>query len=251
MKHKAIGIQSKPKVDVASLDEQAEEEEAKAEKIAEDIENPEETPESPLEVKPEVPETEVPPVPTVDYKKKYTESQKEAMILKKKLEQKEEESKKLEITDDYMIKNYPDWGDMTPTEQLALKKAEILNQEVEELKQNANRFNNDREWLEKVELFIADDLADLFPKIIGREEDFKRFATRPTRKGLPLDDLAKVYLYENPPIETKRTLFHAPGSAGATPEAEGMSAEDIKTLRIQKPLEWMRLVRAGKIKVKI
>jgi hypothetical protein len=140
---------------------------------------------------------------------------------------------------------------MTETEHLALRKSEELKQEVEELKKNANKFNNDREWNERVDAYITDELPDLFPKIVGREEEFKKFATRPSRKGLPMDDLAKIFLFENPVTEPKRTLFHAPGTAGKPPENEGMTAEDVKMLRIQKPLEWMRLVRLGKIKVKI
>jgi chromosome segregation ATPase len=259
MKHKAISIQSKPEVDMAKLDELAAAEEAKAVAIAaklddepDDDEKEEELPENKPPVEPVVEPVVTPEPEVVDYKKKYTESQKEALILKKKLEMEEEaRNKKVEVTPDYMKTLYPEWEDMTANEQLALQKAEELKQEVQELKNNANKFNNDREWNEKVETFITDELPDLFPKIVGHEEDFKRFATRPTRKGLPLDDLGKIFLFENPPVDAKRNLFHAPGSAGAPPADEGMSAEDVRTLRINKPLEYMRLVRAGKIKLKI
>lgn len=248
MKHKAIGIQDKPEVDVDKLDQLEKEEAAKAAAIAAKAEE-----ETPGENEPENnPATPEPVIPPIDYKEKFKESQKEALILKKQIEKAEEEkNKKVEITDDYLKGIYLDWEDMTANEQLALRKAEELKQDVQELKNNANKFNNDREWNEKVDAYITEELPDVFPKIVGREDEFKRFATRPTRKGLPMDDLAKIFLFENPTIEPKRSLFHAPGSAGKPPEDEGMSAEDVKTLRIQRPLEYMRLVREGKIKIKI
>jgi hypothetical protein len=259
MKHKAISNQVKPEVDMAKLDELAAAEEAKAAAIAakiddlpDDEEKEEELPENKPPVEPVIEPVVTPEPEVVDYKKKYTESQKEALILKRKLELEEEaKNKKIEVTPDYMKTLYPDWEDMTANEQLALQKSEELKQEVQELKNNANKFNNDREWNEKVEVFITDELPDLFPKIVGREEDFKRFATRPTRKGMPLDDIAKIFMVDFPAVEPKRNLFHAPGSAGAPPADEGMSAEDVRALRINKPLEYMRLVRAGKIKIKI
>jgi len=248
MKHKAIGIQEKPVVnieDVAPPDEVLPEEPPKEEEL------PENKP--PVE---EVPPVVTPPVvepPKVDYETKFKESQKEALILKAQLDKVDEEkNKKVEITDEVLKGMYPEWDDMTPAEQRAMRRAEQLAQEVAELKNNANQFNNDKKWLEKVDSFVTEEMPDLFPAIVGREEEFKRFATRPTRKGLPMDDLAKVFLYENPPKEPKRNLFHAPsGGGGVPPEAPGMSEDEIRMLRITKPLEYMRLVREKKIVVKL
>jgi len=249
MKHKAIGIQDKPQVDLEKLEESKEEEETVVEEKIEEIEEKLE-PETPPEI---LPEPSAPEPPKIDYEIKFKESQKEALILKAQLDKVEEEkNKKVDITDDLLRGKYPDWDDLSVGEQKALRKSEELAQEVQELKNNANQFNNDRKWQEKVETFVAEEMVDLFPDIVGREEEFKRFATRPTRKGLPMEDLAKVFLYENPPVDKKRSLFHAGGGVSATPPVdEGMSAEDVRALRVTKPLEYMRLVRAGKIKVKI
>ncbi|MFZ2882218.1 MAG: hypothetical protein WA019_04035 [Candidatus Moraniibacteriota bacterium] len=193
-----------------------------------------------------------PPKPPVDWEAKAKASQQEAMVLSEQLRKIEEEkNKKVEITDEYLKSKYPNWDDMTTGEQAALKKGETLEQEIQELKNNNNKFNNDRAWEEKVTTFINEELPDLFPKLVGREEDFKRFATRPTRKGLPLEDLAKIFLFENPVKEQKRSLFHAPNNGGKPPVNEGMDVDEAAELMKTRPLEYMRLVRAGKIKVKV
>lgn len=232
---------TKPVVDEAELDRLAAEEEAKADKIIEEAEGEEEEPKAP----------KAPEKPPVDWETKAKESQKEALVLKSQLDKIEEEkNKKVEITEDFLKSKYPDWEDMTLGEQKAIKRTEELEQEVTEIKNSANQFNNDRKWQEKVEAYINEEMPDMFPKIIGREEEFKRFCTRPSRKGLPMDDLAKIFLFENPGTEKKRSLFHAPGGEAPTPK-EGMTPEEAAELMRTRPGEYVRLIRAKKLNIKI
>ena len=231
---------TKPVVDEAELDRLAAEEEAKVDEVNDDAEEPE-TPKVP-----EVPET-----PKVDWETKAKESAKEAMVLKAQIDKIEEEkTKKVEITEDFLKEKYPDWEDMTLGEQKAIKKTEELAQELQEIKNNTNQFNNDRKWQENVETYINEEVPDLFPTIVGREEEFKRFATRPSRKGLPMDDLAKIFLFENPVTEKKRSLFHASGGE-APPAKEGMTPEEAAELMRTRPGEYVRLIRAKKLNIKI
>lgn len=249
-KHKAIGIQSKPEVDQEELDRLAAEEEAEADKIIKEIE--EEPEDEPKDDEPK--KVEVPKKPEIDWAEKAKESQKEAMILREQLKKIEEErNKKIEITEEYMSKKYSDWNDLTSGEQIALKKAEVLEQEIAQIKADSNKFNNDREWQNKVDAYVTEEAQDQYPQLVGREEEFKRFATRPTRKGLPMDDLAKIFLFENPKSpEPKKSLFHTPGSAvPKKSENEGMTAEEARILRTTRPTEYMRLVRTGKLKIKV
>ena len=256
-KHQAIGIQQKPVVDTEELDRLAkleEEEAAKIARLAEEDDGEEEDDENKDPSKIAKKEVETPKKPEIDWQEKAKESQKEALILREQLKKVEEEkSKKIEITEDYLTKKYPDWNDLTTGEQTAIKKAEVLEQEVAELRNNSNKFNNDREWNEKVESYASEELQDNFPSLVGREEEFKRFATRPTRKGLPMDDLAKIFLFENPKSpEPKRSLFHTPNNGvKPAPKEDGMSPEEARILRTTRPTEYMRLVRLGKIKIKI
>ena len=231
---------TKPVVDEAELDRLAAEEEAKADKIIENAEEEEE---------PKAPKT--PEKSPVDWEAKAKASAQEALILKAQIDKAEEEkNKKVEITEDFLKEKYPDWEDMTLGEQKAIKKGEELEQEIQEIKNNTNQFNNDRKWQEKVESYITDEMPDMFPKIVGREEEFKRFATRPTRKGLPLDVIAQSFLYEFPATEKKRSLFHAPGGEAPQPK-EGMTPDEAAELMRTRPGEYIRLVRAKKLNIKI
>jgi len=235
---------TKPEVDVEELDRLAAEEEAKADEIIEEAEESEEAPKAPKTPK----EPEKPPV---DWETKAKESQKEAMVLKSQLDKIEEEkNKKVEITEDFLKEKYSDWEDMTLGEQKAIKKTEELEQEITEIKNSTNQFNNDRKWQESVESYINEEIPDMFPKIVGREEEFKRFATRPSRKGLPMDDLAKIFLFENPVTEKKKSLFHSPGGEAPQPK-EGMTPEEAAELMRTRPGEYVRLIRAKKIKIKV
>lgn len=248
---KTVGIQDKPEVDLEAIEAAKAEDEAKAAAIAQGLEDDDEGEEG---EEGEEGKKKVEKKDETDYKAKFTESQKEALVLKAQLDKIEEEkNKKIDVTDDFLKNKYPDWEDMTTGEQTAIRKSEILEQEITQIKNNSNKFNNDRAWQEKVEAFTTDELPDSFPDLVGREDEFQRFATRPTRKGLPMDDLAKIFLFENPKKPAKKaSLFHAPGGAGNAPKtSEGMSADDVQLLRTTKPLEYMRLVRAKKIKIKL
>lgn len=244
-----VDNRQKPVVDQEKLDLAAQEDEERANQIAEDLENGEEEDENEPPKPPKKEDKE-----EVDWESKFKESQKEAMVLKARIDKEEEEkTKKIEVTEEFLAAKYPDWEDMTTGEQRAIRKTEILEQEMAEIKNNANKFNNDREWQKKVESFTGEELPDLFPQLVGREEEFQRFATRPTRKGLDLADLAKIFIVDFPgETKKKKSLFHSPGGEGnQPPQKEGMNADDIRILRTTKPLEYMRLVRAGKIKMKI
>lgn len=187
----------------------------------------------------------------IDYEKKFKESTKEAMILKKQNEELLAEKNKKVVVDDAFLKSkYPDWDEMTTGEQRATRVAEEAKQELADINRKTNEFNNDKKWADKVDKFVEEEMADAFPKIKGREEEFKRFATRPTRKGLPLDDLAKIFQYEHPEeIKKKRNLFHAPGGEGKFPKKKEMTTEEISNLRKTDNKKYMELIRQKKIKV--
>ena len=260
MDKKTVDNRVKPEVNLEELDQAKLEEEYRAQQVIDEIDKdtPKDEEEEPGEPEPGgEPKGEEPPKkPDTDWENKFKESQKEALVLSEQLKKIEEEkNKKIEITEDYLVNKFPDWDTLSDGEKKALKRAEELGQEIQEIKNKTNQFNNDRQWQEKVDGFITNELPDAFPQIVGREEAFKRFATRPSRKGLSMDDLGKIFLYENPPAEPnkKKNLFHAPGSIPPKPiVAPGtVSADQAADLMKTRPSEYLRLVRAGKLKVKI
>ena len=246
---KAVKNQVKPVVDEAELDRLAKEHEDKPEEKeipeerAED-KDPEEVKEEPEVVKVEVKEE-------VDYKEKFKESSREAMVLKKQLDDIElEKAKKIVIDEAFMKAKYSDWEELTIGEQKALTKTEQLDQQIQEINNRTNEFNNDKKWLEKVDAFIDDDAVDQFPQLKSREEQFRKFATRPSRKGLPIDDLVKIFLWENPEVvKAKRSLFHSPGGPDKAPvKSEEMTPEEVATLRKTDNRKYMQMIKEGKIK---
>jgi DNA repair exonuclease SbcCD ATPase subunit len=244
---KTIGIQRKPELDLEELDKLAEE---NKEDVKEEVDDNEEPEEEVKEVEKEI--EKEPEKPEIDYKEKFKESSKEAMILRKQLEEKEaEKTQKVEINEEFMRKLYPEWDELTTGEQKALKKAEELNQQIQDINNRTNEFNNDKKWIEKVNAFIEDDAIEQFPQLKGREDQLRKFANKPTRKGLPMDDLVKIFLWENPEeVKPKRSLFHAPGGPEKAPEkADQMSAEEVAKLRVTDNRKYMQMIREGKIKL--
>lgn len=268
---KTIGIQKKPELDLEALEkakkaeeerkkkkaeeEQEEEEEnendEEEEEIEEEEEEEEETPEEKSAREAKEKEAEEAKKKQVDWEIKFKESQKEAMVLKKRLDDIDaEKNKRVEVNDEYLKAKYSDWDDMTTGEQRAIRLAEESKQESLELRNKTNEFNNDRQWADKVDAWIESEVEDNFPKLKGREDAFRKFATRPTRKGLPLDDLAKIFLFENPePVKQKRTLFSAPGGTGKKPEKKGWTAEEVAKLRTTNMKKYMELIKRGEIKI--
>ena len=203
-----------------------------------------------LDKKPVVPPVKPEPKQEdVDYKTKFRESSKEAMVLRKQLEEKKKKQKEVKVNSEFMKKKYPDWEDMTDSEQKLLINSEKQGREIELLKLKDSEFNNDRKWGVKVDKYIEDELADVFPNLRGKEEEFKKFATRPTRKGLPLEDLAKIFLFETPKPKKKRSLFSPAGGADKKPVKPKLTVDDIRTLRKHDNRKYMQLIREGKINI--
>lgn len=191
-------------------------------------------------------------------------SQQEALVLSQKNKELEEQLKKksevIEITEEYLKNKYPDWDEMTIGEQRSTKLAEEAKQEsikatneLLEISKKTNEFNNDRQWSEKVNTYADDiQLVEQYPALKGRIDDFKIFCNRPTRKGMPLEDLTKIFLFENPSKapEIKRHLFNAPGGANnGKPPEKGITATEAKILRENRPKLYNQLVKEHKINI--
>jgi hypothetical protein len=195
-----------------------------------------------------------------DYKKKFIDSSREAQILhvkdekNKKLTDAIDQAESLTVTDEELQKEFPEWEDMTATEK-RLAKDNFINQKRFSLIHKASLEGKDMEaWMEKVGKYLEDPqvLIDN-PELEGKQQDFKVFASKPTRRGVPLEDLVKTFLWDDSkrvtPKKKGETILK--GSASReTPEkhAEGkISLDDARTLRETNYPEYKRLLMAGKI----
>lgn len=193
----------------------------------------------------------------VDYKRKFTESTREALVLhaqKKQMDDAVEKAAALpEPTEDEIKTEYPDFDLMTDTEK-KLAKDNMINKRRFEYIHAASQAGKDQEqWIEKVDGFIQDPktLADN-PELEGKTDEFKVFASRPTRRGLNFQDLVLAFLGERSKLSAKHKgkMFET-GSGGPNeknkPKSDKISIEEGKRLRLTDYKKYTELLKAGKI----
>jgi hypothetical protein len=253
-----------------------EELEANAMKVAEELENnpPKETSEeketSKEEEKEKVEEKEVkePPqeeekekknekeVETVDYKKKFSESTREAQVLhakNRKINEAMEKARELgQPTDEEMAKEYAEWDVMDEVSRKLAKKEYLNDRRFAMLDEVTKESKDIDAWNEKVDKFITDPrvLSD-HPELEGKEEDFKAFSTKPTRRGVDFEDLVAAFLFD----ATKKQIKHkgamletsGGGEKSKPKEAGKISIDEARTLRQTDYTKYKEYLRAGKI----
>lgn len=112
------------------------------------------------------------------------------------------------------------------------------------------------EWMGKVDEFISDEKTlNKYPSLSNAEVDFKKFASKPNRRGLDMDDLVGLFLYQKgnqkPPRKKKREMLLQGGNGrNQPPKRVGLNEDDAIALRKRSPKAYMDAVRKGKIKIK-
>lgn len=206
--------------------------------------------EKPEEKKEEVPATD-------DYKKKFIASSKEALIIRsanKKIEDAVDKASTLpEPTEEELKKEYPDYLDMTPTEQMFAKKTYVNERRFALIHDATKEGRGLKEWSDKVETFIEDPKNLIaYPDLEGKEDDFKIFALKETRRGIDFQDLVGSFLFESgkKPTVKKPAMFDT-GTGGdnekAKPKTDKISLEQARQLRNTDYNKYKELLRDGKI----
>lgn len=215
-----------------------------------------ETPQTP-EVEQEIEQPVQPePKPELDYRNKFVESQREAILQNERLKQKDAHINKLTNkdtpTDDEMRSLIPEWDqldDYNKRVNIQIRQADKRALAAEE---RANALERKREFEDSLEDF-TDSPPQEFKGLKGKESEFKRFANRKANVGLPLDILAKSFLFD---IQDEIEPEHKPtltpglerGSGGprSAPKTK-ISLEEARTLRETNYSKYMDLVKAGQI----
>lgn len=204
------------------------------------------------------------PEDTAEYwKTKFQESSREAQIIAEREKEAkaklEEATKPKEITDDLMKEKYPDWDAYDDGVKAALKNQVKLEQEVTTLKKSQSEYHNERKWDSQINSFLDENTeTEKYP--IKDREAFRKFVSKPERKGMNLDVLAAAFVYEvgsttPKPEKKKGSMLESGSGQGATQKHKSdkkeYTAEDAKLLRENNPREYERLVRSGKLDIKI
>jgi hypothetical protein len=218
------------------------------EETPEEPQTPQEPEEEPEEDKSNLPDTET----------RYKESTREAQILtlknRKFLETVEKAKVLPEPTEDDLKREFPEWEDMTDTEKKLARKNYINEQRFSLVEEAAAEGRNITEWAEKIDSFLTTEIhtnKTLSARLEGREDEFRSFALKPTRRGVDLEDLAKSFLFEEAPVKKNKGTLVNTGSGGqpTKPKEDKIGAEEASRLRKTNHKLYMRYVKDGKIKI--
>lgn len=234
------------------------EQEIQEDALEEDEENTEDTEESQEEEEVETKEPNGEDKP--DYRKRYEDSSREAHILysknKKMTEAIERASDVPEPTEEELQKEFPEWDEMSNFEQRMAKDSVINKRKLDAISEVAKDFKDMDAWNQKVDEFITDvETITNHPALEGREEEFKIFVSKETRRGVDFETLTSAFLYEveeKAPPKKRGKMFET-GSAGLNektkPKSDKVSLADATRLRQTNYKEYVRLLREKKIDI--
>ena len=242
-----------PEEETPETPETPEEKPEEGEEKPEESEEPEE--ETPEEEKPEEkPEEEETP----DYKKRYEDSSREAHILysktKKITEVIEKASDVPEPTEEELRTEYPEWDVMSDFEQKLAKKNMINDRKFDAIGEATKEFKDMETWGKKIDEFLADpETLSKNPALEGKEDLFKVFVSKETRRGVDFPDLVSAFLYsedQKPKVQNKGKMFEV-GTGGRNekpkPKTDKINAEESRRLRITDYKKYLSYLKAGKI----
>lgn len=232
--------------------------------VLKDQPEPEEQPQPDSEPKPSEeapapqPDPKPEPQPEVDYKKKYVESTREAQVLhakNKKINEAIEHAMTLpDPTEDELKKEFSEWDAMTDTEKRLAKDNLVSTRRFNMLSEVTKESKDIEAWNSKVDTFIDDPktLTDN-PELEGKLDEFKLFATKPTRRGVDFNDLVLAFSGEEAKrvkVKNKGSMFET-GSGGPNdrpqPKTDKISIDEARTLRTTNYQKYVEYLKAGKI----
>ena len=198
------------------------------------------------------------PSPTPDpYKKKAIEQGRENIVLnaktKKINEAIDKASEIVDPTDEEMLVEYPEWEDMTEVEKKMAKQTLKNDRRFQFIHAARQEGKNVEAWQGKVDIFITDPKTLIEnPELEGKEDEFRLFASKPTRIGVEFGDLVSAFLYDaTKNMKTKKKQMFEPGSGGQNvkpkPKTDKITLEQARTLRETNYPKYIELLKAGKI----
>ncbi len=185
-----------------------------------------------------------------DYKQKFVESQREAILLaernKVKDAQIEQLTKKDTPTDEAMRLVYPDWDTYNDIAKQAFIKQESQEMRLRATEARQTELDSRLKQDEEIQTQIQTN-----PKLQGKESEFKRFAMNPKNKGISAEVLAKAFLFdvEVPPAPAPQGEALPAGSGGPRGDLspKKISIEEAAEIRKTDNNRYMELVKAGMI----
>lgn len=193
----------------------------------------------------------------IDYKKKFVSSSQEAQILaskQKKINEAIEAAKNTgDPTEDELKSKYRDWDLMDDTMK-SLAKDNLINERRFDTIYQASQEGKDVEkWQTDVNTFVDNPKTLIAnPDLEGKVEDFKLFATRPTRRGSDFETLISAFLFEHEKTKVKHVgkMFETPvGGPNDKPtiKSNKVSVEESIKIRETDYNKYVQLLQDGMI----
>lgn len=190
--------------------------------------------------------------PTIEERYKGQQQENQVLYAKtKKFNEAVENAAKLAEPEEQELKSvYPNWEDMTDFERQLAKENLSNKMKFDTIYQATLEGKKIEEWNQKVEGFLVEGITK-YPNLVGKEEAFKNFSNKETRRGVDLDVLVSAFLFENdnlPKPKRKNSLLESGSSGGGEkPAEEAITADQAERLRTKNQKQYNKLVRTGKI----
>ena len=158
-----------------------------------------------------------------------------------------------EPTDADLAKEYPDWEDKTDSEKKLAKKLLYNELQLKAITNASADFKDLKQWQGKVNEFIENpETLTKNPLLEGKEDDFRLYALKPTRRGVDFDDLVAGFLYSHGAARPKNKGQMFPAGSGGdkksiTPKSTKLTVDQGAMLRQTNYGEYRRQLRAGNI----
>lgn len=196
--------------------------------------------------------------PSPDYKKKFSESSREAQKVVAKnrtLNAAIDEADELpEPTEDEIKAKYPDYDLLDETMKKVARDTYLNDRRFALISKARVKARVIEKWDESVNTFVEDPRTLVtYPALEGNVDEFSAFANKEANANLPFDILVKSYLYDkkaNPKPKQKGSMF--PEGSGGVNEKGGartkkLSIEESEQLRKNNYDEYKRQLTAGNI----
>lgn len=242
--------------------EEPEKEEVKDEEKETPPQEPEKKEEPPKEEEKEDATEEEEKKEDVDYKKKFSESSREALKIRAKdrrLNKGIDEAINSTVddpTEEELASEFTDWDVMSETEK-KLAKETVKNRKFREhIAQARSEAKKIEKWNDEVDKY-TDDPQTLIdnPALEGKLEEFKVFATEEENNSVPFKLLVSAFLYKHATSQTKKKgkMIEVDNQGGKdiTPKSDKISLTEAQALMKTDYRKYVQLLKAGKIDMNI
>jgi hypothetical protein len=191
-------------------------------------------------------------------KEKLIASAQEAQILHAKNKKMNEAIEKAmnvdEPSDEECQSDFPDWEIMSDFEKKMAKES-LLNKKRMSALDEIVKENKDLEsWSVKVSEFVeSQETLTKYPDLDGKQDEFRLFATKPTRRGVDFEDIVSAFLFNQKPEPTKKGKMFEKGTGGSKdkmkPPSDKISIDQAIDLKKRDYRKYVELLKAGKIEL--